>query len=899
MNLTRPGLPRPRWIAVILTLLIVIAGCRSRAAAAPETPAELLQKGLVEEEAHRDIEAAIKAYEGVVAQVDAQRRIAATAIFRLGESYRKLGRTNEAALQYQRILREFPSEEALSKLSRENLTGMGIGEARTARLRSAQGQAAARKLLEEEIHLVEQRVQEVETQVKLGVEAASAAIGPKRELLALRRQLLELEADTAPPAATQAATPDPEAAEISRLESIVRHSPDLLNAPEKGGDTPLQQAAAAGQVRVAEFLLQNGAEPDLPGRHGYPAAHLAARYGHKGVLELLFKYRTPVDLRSSSGLTPLQVAAAAGHRAVVETLLSAGADINATGVGPGAGSNGRMNFTVSASLTPLAVALVHRQTAIAEQLIKAGADVNKAGAEGHSPLAPAAGFGTVALVDQLLKAGAAISPASTNDQPLVEAMANPDTRVLERLIERRGDARGEPGVLALREGVNRLATKHVRVLLANGADPNVPFGPDRNTLVLACLNRVGPNQMVDPPTLRSTLECLTLLVEAKANLNQTSQWGARPLLAALNSRTPLPLVQLLVKAGVDVNVRARDSGFTAVTLAALEGRTILRVLLEARANPNLRNGDGSTAIEAVRRQGSRKAIPGGFGGRNPGPPPLPVAVSVDTPRDSQGLSPEEEALEHNPDALVALLTEFGAREDMPNRDEIRVSRRTTGYSQRVFRRGKDTECPHTLFELLAVTYGFLTAPEPAVAWASQNLNHRQDGMASLPGHPLGFPDLKGIRLLRALPDDKWQEILPFKEQWDDAALEWGDVVDIPEVNHPVGQSWHGPNIGTHPDAIVVQGLPRVVKIQVAGNEQSVSLDHDYLRRLQTQGRARTFTLSDVLYASGLVLTSSDITRVQVTRAKGGKSWTFDLANPGPEPDFWVRDGDRIEAPDRK
>ncbi|MFN0067865.1 MAG: tetratricopeptide repeat protein [Limisphaerales bacterium] len=95
---------------------------------APATPAPLdaaFQEALLLEEGRRDLPGARRAYEAVVAQADAQRALAATAVFRLGEVHRKLGRTNDAVAQYRRLLRDFPGEETLAKLSRENLAALG------------------------------------------------------------------------------------------------------------------------------------------------------------------------------------------------------------------------------------------------------------------------------------------------------------------------------------------------------------------------------------------------------------------------------------------------------------------------------------------------------------------------------------------------------------------------------------------------------------------------------------------------------------------------------------------------------------------------------------------------------------------------------------------------------
>src|SRR3954468_9392818 len=84
-----------------------------------EGPADLLQKGLFEEEANHNLQAAIKAYQSVVQQTDEQRKLGATAIFRLGECYRKLGRTNDALAQYRRVFREFSEQEKLVQASQK------------------------------------------------------------------------------------------------------------------------------------------------------------------------------------------------------------------------------------------------------------------------------------------------------------------------------------------------------------------------------------------------------------------------------------------------------------------------------------------------------------------------------------------------------------------------------------------------------------------------------------------------------------------------------------------------------------------------------------------------------------------------------------------------------------
>src|SRR5215469_16076920 len=109
-------------------LVITISAFAALAHAATNDLTGLLQKGLFEEEANRNLDAAISNYQSLASDFDKDRQLAATAIFRLGECYRKLGRTNEAVAQYQRIVREFSDQQTLATLSQQNLAGLGAAQ---------------------------------------------------------------------------------------------------------------------------------------------------------------------------------------------------------------------------------------------------------------------------------------------------------------------------------------------------------------------------------------------------------------------------------------------------------------------------------------------------------------------------------------------------------------------------------------------------------------------------------------------------------------------------------------------------------------------------------------------------------------------------------------------------
>src|SRR5688572_24945462 len=114
--------------ALVFLIFSIFAASPARSA---DALSDALQKGLIEEEANQNADAAIEAYKLVLQQFDEQRKIAATAAFRLGECYRKQGKTAEATAQFQRVAREFPDQTTVAQLSRKYLveTGTAAGVA--------------------------------------------------------------------------------------------------------------------------------------------------------------------------------------------------------------------------------------------------------------------------------------------------------------------------------------------------------------------------------------------------------------------------------------------------------------------------------------------------------------------------------------------------------------------------------------------------------------------------------------------------------------------------------------------------------------------------------------------------------------------------------------------------
>src|ERR1035438_397051 len=162
-----------------LATLLCAALCLlvSPAHAATNDLTAALQRGLFEEEANQNLGAAIQAYQTVANQFDKDRKLAATAIFRLGECYRKQGNTNAAATQYERILREFSDQPTLVTLSRQNLASLGSAPSSSAApVVSEAARGEQKRLLEEEIKLVQKQLETAQRQVQAGVMPSDSVV---------------------------------------------------------------------------------------------------------------------------------------------------------------------------------------------------------------------------------------------------------------------------------------------------------------------------------------------------------------------------------------------------------------------------------------------------------------------------------------------------------------------------------------------------------------------------------------------------------------------------------------------------------------------------------------------------------------------------------------------------
>jgi tetratricopeptide (TPR) repeat protein len=156
----------------------------------PGAPITALTRNMLDEELNSDPQAAAKNYEAMIASFDQQRESAAQAIFRLGESYRKMGRIEEARSMYARILREFVDFPDLAKLSQRMLSENAPTQTGRSIAYSAETpNPAEQDLMRQELALLEKELADTESLVKSGLASQNSGLSLKREILQLKQRL--------------------------------------------------------------------------------------------------------------------------------------------------------------------------------------------------------------------------------------------------------------------------------------------------------------------------------------------------------------------------------------------------------------------------------------------------------------------------------------------------------------------------------------------------------------------------------------------------------------------------------------------------------------------------------------------------------------------------------------
>ena len=276
----------------------------------------------------------------------------------------------------------------------------------------------------------------------------------------------------------------------------------------------------------------------------------AARAGDREALGRLLADGAHVDAAAVDGTTALHWAVYRDDAEMVRALLDAGADPDAVN------RNGA---------APLGLACANASPALVTVLLDAGADPGLA-PTGEAPLLTCARTGAVAAVRALLARGADIDAADAwrGQTPLMWAAAENHVPIMNLLLEGGAavDASSTGGFTALMFAVRQNARDAARLLIAAGAEVDARAPNGQSLLRLAITNRHYPLAALllargADPIARDAQGNTALhdLVAARAPQRRPPVPAAVSEDASAHERESLDLMRLLLEAGADPNAR--------------------------------------------------------------------------------------------------------------------------------------------------------------------------------------------------------------------------------------------------------------------------------------------------------------------------------------------------------
>ncbi len=282
--------------------------------------------------------------------------------------------------------------------------------------------------------------------------------------------------------------------DLEGVKTLIEQNPELVNARDKDGRTPLHWACRGVHLEVVKFLVDkgadvnaedsnkvvplhslavrngasaiailaaNGADVDARDYGGNTALHFAAIYDAADAAAILIKNSADIESREDYGRTPLILCARErGGPATIKVFLEAGANVKA-----------RDKFQASS----LDLAAWRGKKEVVDILMDAGADIPSGGPEAQFLLSIAASQGLSRLFDAVAKAGGDPTFKLSNGGTLMHSAASGDSvEILEILITKGLDInlKDNYGWTPLHYAARNGRVENVERLIAEGANIN-------------------------------------------------------------------------------------------------------------------------------------------------------------------------------------------------------------------------------------------------------------------------------------------------------------------------------------------------------------------------------------------------------------------------------------------
>ncbi|KAM3876151.1 CARD- and ANK-domain containing inflammasome adapter protein [Diretmus argenteus] len=341
--------------------------------------------------------------------------------------------------------------------------------------------------------------------------------------------------------------------------------------------TPIHLAAKNGHLNSVKALLKEES------RHSKSQTqdsflHMAAREDDWRLAELLLQSGADVDARNTHNETALFHAVTSSHERTVTVLLNAGAKVD----------HGVINEAIrlnDGSILCTLLAVRQNQDGVLTALIDSGADVNIHDKQGYTPLLLSTELGHTEAFRALAAKHARLDAILPNlSSALHLAVHGGSVPIVQTLLEKGLDpsATGPKGHTPLHLAAHHNSSALVGLLLGAGAQANA-VSPDGLTPL-----HIASQQ--------GHAETVIQLLHGKADVGARDRQGRTALHWATSTQGESPVVDLLLSAGADPNTTDKEKK-TALHLAAMEGKAdAVTSLLSHKAKAGAKDMDGSTPI---------------------------------------------------------------------------------------------------------------------------------------------------------------------------------------------------------------------------------------------------------------------------------------------------------------
>ena len=412
------------------------------------------------------------------------------------------------------------------------------------------------------------------------------------------------------------------AAAEGNLNSVKEHLAKGLDINAKGGtlkSSALVSATLYDQVKMTEFLIQNGADVNAKGDDGGTALHAAAFLGQYEIAKLLIQNGADVNARNNEGETVIN-----GTMADWETtkfiagILQLNLDREAVETGRNQivellRKNGvTADFSDPTDNDFWTMAGAGNLQAVKEHLAK-GLDINAKNKDGVTALQIATLLGQYEIAKLLIQNGADVNTKSNDGTTALHSAAFLGRhKEAKLLLENRIDAdiRNNDGATAIDIlNLDWKTTQFIAQMLSIQVDKEkVEDGRNRIKKLLgqqvASLDNQSDfaTQSLHEAVFFGNLEGVKQHIVAKIDLNQKDpnpQGQGASALHVASIFGQLEIVELLIEAGVDLNQADREGSTPVHAAAFFCHEKILLSLLNAGATPNQPDNKGTTPLDSV------------------------------------------------------------------------------------------------------------------------------------------------------------------------------------------------------------------------------------------------------------------------------------------------------------